>query len=55
MGTFAGAKVYINYETCKKFTRLIILFKIFYILNLNLNLNTAGELELHQGINSLSC
>ena len=28
---------------------------VFERLHLNLNLNTAGEFQLHQGINSLLC
>ena len=30
-------------------------YELSKVLDLDLNLNTAGELELHQSINSLSC
>ena len=33
---------------------LLVLSLKCRVLDLDLNLNTAGELELHQGINSLS-
>ena len=47
-----------NGEEKKRHTRMTemsLYLENKIVLYLNLYLNTAGELELHQGINSLSC
>ena len=38
-----------------RLTGMSLYFENKIILYLDLNLNTAGELELHQGVNSLGC